>query len=640
MSVDALWPVAQIVYSLAAAGTVGIAWAIFTRGSHERDTLLVVASLIALGLHYGALAIDAHLHAVGIARAMFTMWSGLGQTLATLCWALLMVDLLIAVTRVRAPEHAHRRLTWFAGGFTALLATHVVSMYARVLVDMMAGQGPDILQTRLRHLMSDAVPSALFLVSPNIAFTALYARLPAHERSRWIRWLSGPRHTWRLPDGEDDPSGAHGTSGARHDVRGLLMIYGTAALLVGTTILPGRWQEWMPGGLTLWVVLHLLLLPSVVGVLYYEARFLFFDVVVKRGLLYLSLVTVMATTWYVVARAVLPVGGAEAAWVSIAATLCVWGAAMPVARADRWLDRVIFGRPDYRAALRDLFEAMAGCADTHALRATVTTRLASTFGAAFVRHQLDVVPTSQLAIGLGTPDRHRGYLSLGPRPRGQRYNSEEVNFIEAVAAQFAGLLASFEARQAHHLASVAELKALRAQINPHFLFNALNTLAQMARDHPSTERAILNLSRVFRHALESTQRETVPLAVEIEAIRAYLEIERERFESRLRFEIEVPDELVATPVPPMLLQPLVENALKHGLGPKVEGGQIRITAVRHGDHLRVTVADDGVGFEPGRAVAHVGMANVRTRLEKSGGSWVVQSVPGYGTQITLDVAIA
>ena len=148
--------------------------------------------------------------------------------------------------------------------------------------------------------------------------------------------------------------------------------------------------------------------------------------------------------------------------------------------------------------------------------------------------------TSQLVIGLGTPDRHRGYLSLGPRPRGQRYNSEEVNFVEAVAAQLAGLLASFEAREAHQLASVAELKALRAQINPHFLFNALNTLAQMARDQPSTERAILNLSRVFRHALESTQRETVPLAIGIEALRAYLEIERERFESRLQFAIDVP----------------------------------------------------------------------------------------------------
>ena len=102
------------------------------------------------------------------------------------------------------------------------------------------------------------------------------------------------------------------------------------------------------------------------------------------------------------------------------------------------------------------------------------------------------------------------------------------------------MLDGFDARESTRLATIAELKALRAQINPHFLFNALTTLAEMAHSQPATERAILNLSRVFRYALDATQHELVPLGEEIDAIRAYLEIEAERFDDRLRFDIAVP----------------------------------------------------------------------------------------------------
>jgi two-component system sensor histidine kinase LytS len=213
-----------------------------------------------------------------------------------------------------------------------------------------------------------------------------------------------------------------------------------------------------------------------------------------------------------------------------------------------------------------------------------------------------------------------------------------LTFVDAVAAQLAGHLEAFEARASAQLAAAAELRALRAQINPHFLFNALNTLADMADGQPETERTILNLSRVFRYALESTHQERVPLGTEIEAVRAYLEIEAERFEDQVRFAITIPDELLDAPVPPMLLQPLVENAVTHGLSATVDGGTVRIEAVRNNGHLCLTVQDDGVGFDVDHTPHRIGLANVVARVERTGGTWHVQSIPGSGTLITLMVA--
>jgi len=206
-----------------------------------------------------------------------------------------------------------------------------------------------------------------------------------------------------------------------------------------------------------------------------------------------------------------------------------------------------------------------------------------------------------------------------------------------VAGHMTGLLNGFDARESTRLATVAELKALRAQVNPHFLFNALTTLAEMAHSQPATERAILNLARVFRYALDATQHELVPLGEEVDAIRAYLEIEAERFDDRLRFDITVPANVRSTRVPPMLLQPLVENAVKHGLSSRVGGGMVRIAAEREDGLLRLTVQDDGVGFDVDRTPRHVGLSNVGARVEQTGGWWRVQSIPGAGTQVTLAV---
>jgi LytS/YehU family sensor histidine kinase len=280
---------------------------------------------------------------------------------------------------------------------------------------------------------------------------------------------------------------------------------------------------------------------------------------------------------------------------------------------------------------------MAGCSDAEMLSGVVTARLAEALAAEFVEFGHQAARPARVVVKIGTPERTHGYLAMGPRERGQEYGSEDLNFIDAVASQFTALLESFGTRRLEELATRAELKALRAQINPHFLFNALNTLAEMAREQPETERTILNLSRVFRYALDSTRRETVPLAEEIAFIRSYLEIEAERFEDRLKYQIEAPEDLLDAQVPPMLIQPLVENALKHGIGPKLEGGSVRIAAMRTEGGVRVTVNDDGVGFDPALATMNVGMANVRTRVEAMGGAWRVESKADQGTAITFEL---
>jgi sensor histidine kinase YesM len=308
-------------------------------------------------------------------------------------------------------------------------------------------------------------------------------------------------------------------------------------------------------------------------------------------------------------------------------------------RSDRLLDRLLFNRPDYRELLQEISASMSRCADVESLVNLVRERLGTALGIDSVEFVETLDKRASLIIRIGPPERTRGYLVLGPRSRGQSYRSEDLNFLDAIAAQFSGLLESFEARQARHLAVRSELKALRAQINPHFLFNALNTLADMAKDRPEAEQTILHLSKVFRYVLDSTRRETVPLREEIAFIRSYLEIEQARFEDKLRFEIDVPDALLDEPVPPMLLQPLVENAIKHGIAPKIGGGAIRISALRSEHGLRFTVSDDGVGFDPARAKMNVGIANVRARVEALGGGWTLQSAPEQGTSISFELAI-
>ena len=151
-------------------------------------------------------------------------------------------------------------------------------------------------------------------------------------------------------------------------------------------------------------------------------------------------------------------------------------------------------------------------------------------------------------------------------------------------------------------AAGAELQALRAQLNPHFLFNTLHSLAQLAReDSLATQEALERLGALMRYVLEAGRRgtEDVPLEDELGFVRHYLALERLRLGDRLRIVEDVDTDALELAVPPLLLQPLVENAVRHGLAPRRDGGTIRMTARARGGILAIEVADDGAGAEPG-----------------------------------------
>jgi LytS/YehU family sensor histidine kinase len=260
-----------------------------------------------------------------------------------------------------------------------------------------------------------------------------------------------------------------------------------------------------------------------------------------------------------------------------------------------------------------------------------------TLGAAWGRFTTEPGDDAVVAIGVGALGHTNGYFTLGPRRRGSRYTPSDIAFLEAVAAHYLSVLEADRARAARSDATLAELRSLRAQINPHFLFNALTLLAEKVRQVPAAERMVLNLAEVFRFALDSTQRDSVPLRAELAHVRAYLEIQAERFGDRLRWTIDAPEAVLETDVPPMVLQPLVENAVTHGISARPKGGTVRVTAAETDGRLHLTVSDDGVGFTPTSTAERVGLANVRARVAYAGGAWHLHTAPGAGTMITLEV---
>jgi sensor histidine kinase YesM len=160
----------------------------------------------------------------------------------------------------------------------------------------------------------------------------------------------------------------------------------------------------------------------------------------------------------------------------------------------------------------------------------------------------------------------------------------------------------------------ANLKMLQAQIEPHFLFNTLSNILSLIDTDPGKGKSMLmDLIHYLRTALSRTRHDLITIEQEIEMIQAYLNIIKIRMGERLQYKILIPDNLRPHPFPPMLLQPLVENAVKHGLEPKIQGGEILIKAAEAGDFLRLEVIDTGLGLNSGPDIG-VGIANVKERL--------------------------
>ncbi len=161
-----------------------------------------------------------------------------------------------------------------------------------------------------------------------------------------------------------------------------------------------------------------------------------------------------------------------------------------------------------------------------------------------------------------------------------------------------------------------QLRMLQAQIEPHFLFNTLaNVISLIDREPKSAKNVLQHLTRSLRLSLERSREDVSTLEQEAEMLRDYLSIFKMRLGRRLDFTIEIPDELLKLPFPPMLLQPLVENAVKHGIEPKVEGGRIAIKAKKSGGLLRLSVSDTGLGFSGPMNAQGLGLENVKARLQ-------------------------
>lgn len=189
----------------------------------------------------------------------------------------------------------------------------------------------------------------------------------------------------------------------------------------------------------------------------------------------------------------------------------------------------------------------------------------------------------------------------------------------------------------------AQLAALRMQLQPHFLFNSLNAIAALVRDHDSAGaiRVVSLLGDVLRATMNDTTSHDTHLAGEIEFVRRYLDIERVRFGDRLRVDIDVPPALAGARVPIFILQPFVENALKHGVLRDRTGNAITISATSEDHTLRLAVRDDGRGLPNGAFAEGVGIRNARARLSRMYGDRAALTVANSndGPGVVVDITI-
>jgi two-component system LytT family sensor kinase len=236
------------------------------------------------------------------------------------------------------------------------------------------------------------------------------------------------------------------------------------------------------------------------------------------------------------------------------------------------------------------------------------------------RHMMRHNAVTNLMLGVTVTGVAYSYLSLRRARR-----------LEVTAARLNARLAD------------AQLESLRAQLDPHFLFNALNSIAVLARrgGNPQVEEMVAALAALLRHSLESSRAQVVTLGVELSALEHYLRIERVRHGDRLNVSVEVPTDLHQRVVPSFLLQPLVENAIRHGYTDPTRVFSLQVRAEAAGSGLQLTVLDDGAGVDSDDPREGVGLGNTRARLAGLyGGRATLQIGPrtdGRGTRVVISL---
>jgi signal transduction histidine kinase len=356
------------------------------------------------------------------------------------------------------------------------------------------------------------------------------------------------------------------------------------------------------------------------------------DVVLKRSLwLLVSAATASLVGVYVIGASGLTL---LAAVLGITALMLVTPRLIRV--LDALVDRRILARPDYTQAARQLEQTFRRAAQPEQL----------------IEAALDCL-RSTLHVEANWVESLRR-LEVNVTHDARRLMQQELAFVDSVRLQLEHRLDAlrFETEQRalllreerlKRLLTEAELKALRTQVDPHFLFNTLNTIADLIGSNPGqAERMTERLAECFRYALAKHSKDLSTLDEELAFARHYLEIEQVRFGDRLRVQLSRGDASGSEAVPSLLLQPLLENAIRHGLAPVREGGCVSVQAHREGARLHLSIEDDGVGLRA-NAGTGVGLRNVQERLRtlyaQAAEFLIGQRPGGRGTRISIVIPV-
>jgi two-component system LytT family sensor kinase len=350
------------------------------------------------------------------------------------------------------------------------------------------------------------------------------------------------------------------------------------------------------------------------------------DLVLKRSLWLLASVSAAA----LLSMLVLRLSGLALVAATLTGAASMLSAPLVIRALDFLVDRIWLKRPDYLLAIRDFEESVRRIYDRQELLDAAAHAVRST-----LRLDAQVVPAADspaatpALASIPIDAAHAGYhLEVSAAHQARTLMQSEFGFLEAIGSQLGRRLDAihFEKQQRaqqlreerlRRLATEAELKALRTQVDPHFLFNTLNTIADLVSSNPlQAEQMIERLAECFRYALARHSHDFSTLDEELEFARHYLGIEQVRFGERLRVRLSRGDAPGGEALPSLLLQPLLENAIRHGLASIREGGCISVIAKLEGKYLRLQVDDDGAGLRAGFGESHgVGLQNVRDRLQ-------------------------
>jgi two-component system LytT family sensor kinase len=365
-------------------------------------------------------------------------------------------------------------------------------------------------------------------------------------------------------------------------------------------------------------------IPLIFAILYQDFRFALADLFLKRALALFALVAIASGLYVGIEVPLLGRHDFRTDPVAVGVSVILWVALAllyaPLCRAATWIvDRVVLHRADYKRLHYEFDQRLATLEEPEEVMNALADALRAPLAADEVRW-LEGEHESGTAIPTTEPPRYT--VIAGPLAGGRRLLSDDMAMLENMALLAARRIDAIRlARERYEqskLTTEAELRALRAQMNPHFLFNALNTIGYLIQTSPTrAHETLMKLTALLRGVLRSAEAATT-LGEEIDLVTAYLDIERARFEERLLIDIDVPLELRGIRVPALMIQPLVENAIKHGIANSRSGGRVSIESHAQGDGLAITVRNSGArvteaDIRRGRKRG-VGLANLDARL--------------------------